>query len=300
MQAGQKPCFHFAKLWSDGMGDTNSGRGRTRMVRRPVSVPTPPDWKEAFSDGWDYQRSRDVDHVSRTVSRKLQQRWDAFSQPYQTGVTQQDLNNIMGIRDWSTGETWGYVRTRNSFAINEKLYDPANANKTDDQIFTRTRRDGRSDLATVQTMDKLINNHRTQTNATYTRFSTANAVQALYGLNDAQMRELSNAGSMNQSQLFTLNKALAGKTSYSASYTSTSANRSMNAFGNPYAKQSKNMWYERKLYMPQGTNAYAVQRNAQESEVIFGRHANTSLMKITIASDGHIVLHEMFTGYKKR
>lgn len=282
------------------MGRGSSGRIGAAGRSVSASTPSAPDWKEAFSDGWDYQRSRDVDHVARTVSRKLQQRWDAFSQPYQTGVTQQDLNNIMGVRDWSTGETWGYVRTRNSFAINEKLYDPANANKTDDQIFTRTRRDGRSDLATVRTMDKLINNHKTQSNATYTRFSTANAVKSLYGLNDAQMKQLSGAGSMNQQQLNALNRAMTGKTGYSASYTSTSANRSMNAFGNPYASQSRNMWYERKLYMPQGTNAYAVQRNAQESEVIFGRHVNTSLMKITVASDGHIVLHEMFTGYKKR
>ena len=203
----------------------------------------------------------------------------------------------MGIRDFSTGETWGYVRTRNSFAINEKLYDPANAGKTDEQIFTRVRRDGRSDLKTVQTMDKLIRNHTTQANATYTRFSTGNAIKALYGLDDKQIQTLLRAGSMNPAQMRALNRAFAGKTGYSASYTSTSANRSMNAFGNPHAKD---MWFERKLYMPQGTNAYAVQRNAQESEVIFGRHANTSLMKVTVASDGHIVLHEMFTGYKKR
>lgn len=283
------------------MGRGRSGRvgAAGRSVR--ASTPTVPDWKEAFSDGWDYQRSRDVDHTARTVSQKLQQRWDAYSQSFQTGVTQRDIDNLMKDFDYRTGNLYGYVRTTNSFEINKKLYDAANANKTDAQIFTRKDRQGRvRDLQTVQTLDKLINNHTTGQNATYTRFSTPGAIKSLYGFDDSQMAALSNARMMNPTQMNSLNRALAGKTSYTRAYTSTSANRSMNAFGNPNARQSRGMIFERKLYMPQGTNAYAVRQNAQESEVIFGRNVNTQLMKVTVSNDGHIVLHEMFTGYRKR
>ena len=285
------------------MGRGRSGRtsSSTSTPRQRPAVPAVPDWKEAFSDGWDYQRSRDVNHVSRTVTSKLQQRWDAFAQSYQTGVTQQDINNLMKDFDYRTGNLYGYVRTTNSFKINEALYDPANADKTDAQIFTRKDRQGRArDLQTVQTLDKLINNHSTARNATYTRFSSPAAIKALYGFDDRQMAMLSNAKNMSPAELQKLNNALAGKASYSRAYTSTSANRSMNAFGNLNARHSSGMIFERKLYMPGGTKAYAVQRNAQESEVIFGRHANANLMKITVAPDGHIVLHEMFAGYKKR
>lgn len=287
------------------MGRGSSGRRSGISAPRSVTPPTPtapavPNWREAFSPDWDYQRSRDVDHVSRTVTQKLQQRWDAFSQAYQSGVTAQDINNIMKDFDWRTGNLYGYVRTSNSFRINELLYDPANANRTDAQIFNRRDRQGvLRDLRTVQTMDKLINGHKTANDATYTRFASANAIKSLYGLNDTQMATLTGARSMNQSQLDALSNTMAGRTGYSRAYTSTSANRSMNAFGNVNARHSRGMIFERKLYVPSGTNAYAVQRNAQESEVIFGRNANTRLMKVTVASDGHIVLHEMFTGYKK-
>ena len=178
------------------------------------------------------------------------------------------------------------------------LYDPENAGKTDEQIFTRTdRRGALRDLQTVKTLDRLINNHQTAGDATYTRFTTPESIKSLYGLNDRQMAMLNGARSMTPAQMRALNRAFSGKTGYSAAYTSTSANRSMNAFGN--MRERPNMTFERRLYMPGGTNAYAVGRNAQESEVIFGRHANTRLMRITIESDGHIVLHEMFTGYRR-
>ena len=275
------------------------GRGRSGRVSNSGAAAVPA-WREAFSDGWDYQRSRDVDHVARTVTQRLQQRWDNYAQQFQMGVTRSDINNIMKDYDWRTDDLYGYVRTTNSFAINEKLYDPANADKTDAQIFTRRDRNGNlRDLQTVQTMDKLINNHKTNENATYTRFATANAIKSLYKFNDTQLNALRGAGAMDTAQLAALNRAMAGKTGYSRAYTSTSANRSMNAFGNLNAQHSRNMVFERKLYVPSGTNAYAVQRNAQESEVLFGRNANTRLMKVTVANDGHIVLHEMFTGYKK-
>lgn len=155
------------------------------------------------------------------------------------------------------------------------------------------------DLNTVRTMDKLINNHSTRSNAIYTRFADKGAIQSMYGLSDKQLNALLNAKNMNATQLGALNRVMANKTGYSRSYTSTSANRSMNAFSDLRAHRSANLVFERKLYVPSGTKAYAPQMNAQESEVIFGRNANTRLMKITVAADGHIVLHEMFTGYKK-
>ena len=277
------------------MGDTSSGRGTMRMVRRPVSVQIP-DWKEAFNDGTDYQRSGDVNHESRTVSSRLQREWDEFARDYQTGVTDRDIFNLRKQWDYRLGEGYGYVRSGNSFNINQLLYDPANANKTDEEIFTRRDRNGvLRDLNTVRTMDRLIDSHTTKNNAVYTRFADAGAVQSLYGLNDKQLSTLLDARKMNATQMARLNRALADRTGYSRSYTSTSANRSMNAFSN-----REKLVFERKLYVPSGTKAYAPQMNAQESEVIFGRHVNTRLMKVTVASDGHIVLHEMFTGYKKR
>lgn len=278
------------------------GRGSSgRSMAASASSQAVPQWREAFQPDRDYQQSGDVDHVSRTVTGRLQREWDEFARDYQTGVTGRDIQNIMKDYDGRTDSLYGYVRTTNSFEINQKLYDPANADKTDDQIFTRTDRRGvKRDLETVRTMDRLINNHQTKADATYTRFSTPNAIQSLYGLNQSQMAMLGNARSMTPAQLNALNRAFTGKTGYSAAYTSTSANRSMNAFGNLNARHSRNMIFERKLYMPGGTKAYAVGRNAQESEVIFGRHANTRLMKVTVASDGHIVLHEMFTGYRRR
>lgn len=278
------------------MGRGSSGRS-SGTRQQTVTLPT---WGEAFGDGNDYQSTRDVDHVSRTVTRRLQRDWDQFADDYQSGITSTDVQRLMKDYDPYTDSLYGYVRTSNSFAINEKLYDDQNANKTDDQIFTRRDRRGvLRDLQTVQTLDKAINSHTTKSNATYTRFSTSAAVQALYGLNNQQMSILQNARGMNAQQLKALNDTFAGKTSYSRAYTSTSANRSMNAFGNLNARHSRSMVFERKLYMPQGTNAFAVKQNAQESEVIFGRHANTKLMKVTVASDGHIVLHEMFTGYNR-
>ena len=72
----------------------------------------------------------------------------------------------------------------------------------------------------------------------------------------------------------------------------------MNAFSNPNAKQSKGFILERKINVPKGTNAYAVKKNAQESEVIFGRNMKAKLSHISVSNDGHIVFHEVYDGYK--
>lgn len=257
------------------------------------------NWQEAFQPGVDFQKSGDVDHRTRSVTYNLQRQWDQFAQSYQSGLNNADQDALMKDFDPRTGDVYGYVRTTNSFAINKLLYDPNNDGKTDRQIFTRKDRRGRlRDLKTVQTLDRAIDSHSTAANGIYTRFCSPAAMQATFGLSDAQMAKLQSAGTMSLAQLRALNRAFNGKTSFSKAYTSTSANRSMNAFSNPNAKQSEGFVFERKLYMPQGTKAYASQRNAQESEVIFGRRLQTRVMSITVSSDGHIVFHEMFDGYK--
>ena len=283
-----------------GASGGGGGLGRAGGSAVDLSAATPPDdFPEAFQPGVDLVAAGWVNHVSRTVTNTTQKQWDAFTTSYQSGMTAQDDANL--LKDWepSTDQLYGYVRTSNSFEINKALYDPANAGKTDAEIFTRKDLSGRlRDLETVQSLDKGISTHVTQADASYVRFCSTGAVQATFGLSDGEMAMLSNARSLNPAQLSTLNSALAGKTSYTNAYTSTSANRSMNAFSNPNAPQSKGFIFERKINVRQGTNAFAVRRNAQESEVIFGRRMETRLTGVSISSDGHIVLHESFTQYK--
>lgn len=277
-----------------GRGSSKAGGGGGGSFK-----PLQDDFPEAFADGVDFQASGDVDHSYRTVTGSLQRQWDQFTNPYQSGMTAADDRALM--KDWDpyNDQLYGYVRTTNSFAINKQLYDPANAGKTDDQIFTRKDRQGvKRDLQTVQTLDKAINSHTTQADASYTRFTSPNSIQHTFGLSDAQMNILKNAHNLDSNQMAQLNKALQGKTSFSNAYTSTSANRSMNAFGNPNAKQSKGFVFERKVNVPKGTKAYAVKKNAQESETIFGRKMQTKISHISVSGDGHIVIHEVFDGYK--
>lgn len=212
------------------------------------------------------------------------------------GVTAKDEKAIMRDLCWTPNHQGavvsGYVRTQNAFAINELLYDPKNAGKTDAQIFSR-----KEDRATVKALDKAIKNNVTQADASYVRFSSPNAIQATFGLTASQMSMLQQAGSMNASQLSALNVALAGTTTSSRAYTSTSANRTLNAFKDPKAIQSKGFTFERRISVPKGTNAYAPMKNAQESEVIFGRGMKTKLVGVSVGADGHIVMHEVFDGY---
>lgn len=255
------------------------------------------DFPEAFAPGKDFAAVGGVDHAARTVSRTTQGEWDQYSASMNSGMTAADDQAIM--RQYSTTPNHqkayvsGYVRTQNAFAINELLYDPANDGKTDAQIFKR-----KADRDTVKALDKMINTHTTPADASYVRFSGPGGIKGAFGLTDAQMSLLSQARSMTPAQLTQLNKALSGTVSFSKAYTSTSANRSLNAFSNPNAKQSKGFIFERVLNIPKGTKAFAPPKNAQESEVIFGRRMQTRLTGISIGKDGHIVLHETFDGYK--
>ena len=257
------------------------------------------DFPEAFQSGVDFQSSGDVDHNSRTVTSSLQRQWDSFASQMSNGVTATDEQRMMKDWDYVTDSLYGYIRTTNSFAINKALYDPNNAGKTDAQIFTRTDRSGvKRDLQTVQTLDKSIQNNVTPADASYTRYSGKSAIQASYGLTNAQMNMIMQAPNMNAQQLTMLNRALSGTTSFSKAYTSVSANKSMNAFSNPRASQSRGYIFQRTLNVPKGTHAYAARRNAQESEVIFGRKMQTKLRGISVSNDGHIVFHEDFDGYR--
>lgn len=248
------------------------------------------DFPEAFGAGKDYQAVGGVNHQTRTASRTTQREWDQYSASMNNGVTPADEAAIMTA---GYGTLRGYVRTSNSFAINAALYDPKNAGKTDAQIFKR-----KADRDTVKALDKSINNNVTPADGSYTRFSSPNAVQATFGLSNAQMQMLQGARNMTPQQLTQLNRAMSGSVSHSKAYTSTSANRSLNAFSDPTAPQSRGFIFERRINVPKGTKAYAPRQNAQESEVIFGRNAQTRLTGISVSSDGHIVLHEMFDGYK--
>ena len=279
------------------MGRGRSGKKTSTAAAannaQPTAASAPPqDFPEAFQPGVDLEAAGWVNHSTRTVTNTTQRQWDAFTAAYQSGMTAQDESNLFKDYDYRTGELYGYVRTTNSFKINEALYDPNNAGKTDAQIFTRQDRTGRyRDLETIQSLDKGINTHVTQADASYTRFCGPNSLTSSYSLSTAEIGMLSQANGMTPQQLALLNQGLAGRTGYSNAYTSTSANRSMNAFSRKYT-------YERRINVPKGTRAFAVRGNAQESEVIFGRRMETRLTHVSIANDGHIVLHETFVRYR--
>ena len=266
---------------SSGAGGGSGGGSKAGTIK---------DFDEAFAPGKDFQAVNGVNHTTRTVSRTTQSEWDKYSASMNANVSAADEAAIMTV---GYGTLRGYVRTSNSFAINSALYDPKNAGKTDAQIFRR-----KADRDTVKALDRAINNHATPSDGAYARFSSPGAIQATFGLTSAQMALVQQAPNMTSQQLAQLNKSLFGTPSHSKAYTSTSANRSLNAFGNPNAKQSKGFIFERKINVPKGTKAFAPRMNAQESEVIFGRGMSTKLTGISVSSDGHIVFHESFDGYK--
>ena len=234
------------------MGRGNSGAGGGTGGGSALIIK---DFDEAFMPGKDFVAVGGVNHsdvrvgnlAARGVSQTTQREWDAFATPMQNGVTSKDEALIM--RDWSTtpnaagNYVKGYVRTGNSFEINRALYDPANANKPISKIFKR-----KADRDTVRALDKAIDNNTTQKDASYTRFSGTNGIQATFGLTNQQMQLLSQASSMTPAQLRKLNKTLNGTTSFSKSYTSTSGNRTLNAFSAfPYDLTKESLMCQRVL-----------------------------------------------------
>ena len=249
------------------------------------------DFPEAFKDGKDFIASGEVEHeYSRRASASVDRQWKDFADEFgERPWLDEDV--LYKEFDPSTRRVYGYIRTSNSGKINELLYDPKNDGKTDEEIFTRKDRSGRlRDLETVRALDKNIESHSTPRDASYTRFCDSSTIKAAYGLTDSQFNMLMGAGGMSASQLSKLNKAFVGRSSFSKSYTSTSGNRSLNAF--------QKFTFERKINVPKGTKAFAARNNSQESEVIFGRGMKTKITGITVRDDGHIVIHEMFDGYR--
>ena len=251
------------------------------------------DFQEAFAPGKDFEAVGGVDHDARTVSRMTQAEWDAYVSQFGADITSADEYALM--KDWQGTDSqgrdilYGYLRTTNSMALNKKLYD--NEGKSPDEIFTqKTTRDMR-DLDTVQTLDRLINSHSTPSDGTYYRFCTFDSLQRSYGLSDSEMNLIKQAPNMTPSQLAKLNAGLRGSKASSPGFTSVSANRSLNAFKNPSAKQSTDYFIERRIGIKKGTKAYAAKSNAQESEVIFGRNFGINFSHITVEGN-HIVIHE--------
>lgn len=282
-----------------GRGSSKAGGGGGGGGSAAKKQQTPQDYPEAFAPGQDFEKSGDVDHVGRYVTSSLQRQWDSYAEQFGSDPSRSDENKMFKDWDPATDSLYGYFRTTNSFKINEQLYDSKNAGKSLDQIFTRTDRNGNlRDLETVKTLDKVISSHSTPADASYTRFCSADALQATFGLSDTQMGILKNAGSLNQSDMSLLSNNMRGSIGFNAAYSSFSANRSMNAFSNPNNKQSKGFIFERRTSIPKGTKAYAPKRNAQESEVLFGRGMKTKVTGVSVAKDGHIVIHEVFDGYK--
>lgn len=267
------------------------GRGSASRLARGSG--TTEGWQEAFEPGRDYVASGDVDHESRSVSYSLRSEWRGYADD---DVSSRDREALDKDCEYVSGKgvvTYGYVRTFNSFKINEALYNPENAGKTDEEIFTRRDNAGRlRDLETVRTLDRMIDTHATKNDGTYSRYTSAESIKSTFGFTDEQMNLIAKAGIMDSANLKKLGRILSGRTGYSRAYTSTSANRSMNAF------RDKNMW-ERRLYVREGTKAYQPANNAQESETIFGRHMNTRIIGLSVEG-GKIVIHEAFDGYRKR
>lgn len=246
----------------------------------------PGDYDEDTGTYGGWEPAFQVGDRERFDSPGVERRWNDFVDEFNETLTREDEKAIM--RDGR----FGFIMTGHSFDINEKLYDPANAGKSDEEIFTQRDSRGRlRDLQTVKALDRVISTGKTPRNAVFTRFSNFDAIKSLFELNGDQVRALMQARRMPESEVKKLSAAMKGTISRSKSYTCTSGNRRLNVF--------RSSPVERKLYVPQGTNAFAVRRNIFESEVTFGRGVRTELMGITVSKDGHLVLHERFIGYKK-
>lgn len=263
------------------------GRGSSKAAGNRVGGTSAQEFPEAFAPGKDFEAVGGVNHDIRTVSRTTQAEWDAYASKFGADISSADEAKLM--KDWDGTNLYGYFRTTNSMALNAQFYN--NAGKTPDQIFNKRTKQGRRDLETVQALDNAINTHTTPADGTYYRFCNPSSLQRSYGLSNAQMNLVMQAPNMTPSQLSSLNKALRGSKSSSPGYTSVSANRSLNAFKNPTAKQSKGYIIERRISVKAGTNAFAPKKNAQESEVVFGRNFGVTFSRVAVEGN-HIVIYE--------
>ena len=266
---------------SSGLNSSGGGGGSAPQTQQRK------DFAEAFAPGKDFEAVNGVNHVRRTVSRTTQAEWDAYASKFGSDLSYADEQAL--FKQWDGQRLFGYFRTTNSMALNEQFYK--NAGKTPDQIFSKRTKQRKKDMETVTALDKAISTHKTPSDGTYYRFCNPASLQKSYGLSDAQINYILQAPNMNAAQLKQLNAALRGSKASSPGYTSVSANRSLNAFKNPSAKQSPNYVIERRIGVKAGTNAFAPKRNAQESEVVFGRNFGVNFSHVTVEGN-HIVIHE--------
>lgn len=254
------------------------GRGRSGSRARVPRDRDTDHWREAW-ETWDANNSR----------------WEnkqAFIKDFAGDfeVTEEE-ERVVYKSFASDGFPQGYIKTSNSYRINQEFYNPANEGKSLEELFPRTLRDGtKTDIRTIRTLDKLIDQNKTKRNAVFTRYTDARALTDVFGFTSEQIQSLVDF-SHNPAKLKELSDGFKGRSTYSKSYTSTSANREANVF--------KYKEFERRIYTPAGTKAFACKENPVESETIFGRGMKTSLMRITY-EHGHIVLHEYMEGYDNK
>lgn len=264
-----------------GISKAGGGGGSQTQQRK--------EFQEAFAPGKDFEAVGGVDHDARTVSRMTQAEWEDYVAQFGDDLSQSEYDKLMKQWDWQTDQLYGYFRTTNSMALNSQF--SKNPGKTPDQIFDKNTKQGAKDLETIDALDRAISSHATPADGLYYRFCNQKSLQRSYGLSDAQINLIMQAPNMNPSQLAQLNRAMSGSKCSNAGYTSVSANRSLNAFKNPSAKQSQGYIIERRISIKKGTKAFAPRTNAQESEVVFGRNFGANFSHISVEGN-HIVIHE--------
>lgn len=159
--------------------------------------------------------------------------------------------------EWQ-GINGGYVRTPNSFRINEKLRNNPGAKIED--LFKDP-----FDLRTVRDLDSAINKNTLNQNVLLTRNVGLDYLMSTLNLSQKDIRDIYNQiGNINGYELMlkTLNDRFVNEKVIERSFLSTSGNSSLNVFSDKPVRLE--------IKTPKGTKAL-VTKNFMESEVILGR-----------------------------
>lgn len=159
--------------------------------------------------------------------------------------------------EWQ-GINGGYVRTPNSFRINEKLRNNPGAKIED--LFKDP-----FDLRTVRDLDSAINKNTLNQNVLLTRNVGLDYLMSTLNLSPNDIQDIYNQiGNTNSYELMlkTLNDRFTNKKVTEDAFLSTSGNSSLNVFSNNPVRLE--------IKVPKGTKAL-VTKNFMESEVILGR-----------------------------
>ncbi len=159
--------------------------------------------------------------------------------------------------EWQ-GINGGYVRTPNSFRINEKLRNNPGAKIED--LFKDP-----FDLRTVRDLDSAINKNTLNQNVLLTRNVGLDYLMSTLNLSPNDIQDIYNQiGNTNSYELMlkTLNDRFKNKKVIEDAFLSTSCNSSLNVFSNKPVRLE--------IKAPKGTKAL-VTKNFMESEVILGR-----------------------------